>query len=54
MKVKVILDHYLQGKAYLGLFWYLHFYGAFIWATSPPLLPALFSHCLELRIARDS
>lgn len=53
MKVKVILDRYLQGEAYLELFWYLQFYRAFIWATSPTLLPSLFSVCLELRIACD-
>lgn len=39
MKVKVILDHYLQGEAYQELFWYLQFYRAFIWATFPSLLP---------------
>lgn len=43
MKVKVILDHYLQGEAYLELFWYLQFFMAFIWATSPSLLPSSFS-----------
>lgn len=53
MKVEVIPDHYLQGEAYLELFWYLQFYRAFIWATSPSLLPSLFPICLELRIAHD-
>lgn len=53
IKVKVILDHYLQGEAYLELFWYLQFYSSFIWATSPSHLPSLFSLCPELRIAFD-
>lgn len=37
MKVKVILDRYLQGEAYLELVRYLQFYSTFIWATSLPL-----------------
>lgn len=41
LKVKVILDHYLQGEAYLELVWYLQFYRTFIWATSPSLPPSI-------------